>query len=250
MTALPPIHREVVVAAPATTAFALFTAHLGAWWPLALFSVFGVCATVAFEGDRVVERFGSGESTWAEVVAFDPPKGFELAWHPGRDAEFATTIRVTFAELNEQTLVTLEHYGWERIADPAAARAEYDGGWPTLLAGFQRLVEAAGARSESIESDRWYTLVHRPGAAISGDQTVFAHPDFAEHVAFLNRLAERGVLVAAGPLPEQPGTGMTEVKVNGAEVDLTELSNTDDQSVVRGLLTVDVQPWDVKFTEH
>ena len=54
MTALPAIRREVVVAAPADTAFALFTAHIGAWWPAEEYSVFGGAGTVAFEGRELV----------------------------------------------------------------------------------------------------------------------------------------------------------------------------------------------------
>ena len=32
-----------------------------------------------------------------------------------------------------RTLVSLVHGGWEAFADPAAARAEYDGGWAMVL---------------------------------------------------------------------------------------------------------------------
>jgi len=51
-----PIRREVTVTVPVETAFALFTAHIGHWWPLAGFSVNGADSLVAFEGDRLVER--------------------------------------------------------------------------------------------------------------------------------------------------------------------------------------------------
>ena len=50
---------------------------------------------------------------------------------PGRDR--ASHVEVTFAAAAGQTLVTLEHTGWEVFADPAAARAEYDHGWPAVL---------------------------------------------------------------------------------------------------------------------
>jgi uncharacterized protein YndB with AHSA1/START domain len=42
-------------------------------------------------------------------------------------------VRLTFTDLGEQTRVRLEHSGWEIFDDPAAARAEYDEGWPHVL---------------------------------------------------------------------------------------------------------------------
>ncbi len=97
-------------------------------------------------------------------------------------------------------------------------------------------------------TDRWYALIHRPGAALNGE-LIFAHPSFAEHVAFLDRLRERGLLVAAGPLPDEPGVGMAVVRVRPEHggVDVAELANTDDLCVASGYLTVEVRPWHVRF---
>jgi hypothetical protein len=52
-----------------------------------------------------------------------------FSWHPGRLAERASQVQVTLAAADGQTLVTLEHAGWEAFDDPAAARAEYDQGF-------------------------------------------------------------------------------------------------------------------------
>ena len=65
---LAPIRREILVATLPDRAFALFTSHIGRWWPLRDSSVFGADALVAFEGDRLVERSGSEVSVWAEVL--------------------------------------------------------------------------------------------------------------------------------------------------------------------------------------
>ncbi|MDQ1741040.1 MAG: uncharacterized protein QOE53_2692, partial [Pseudonocardiales bacterium] len=73
------------------------------------------------------------------------------------------------------------------------------------------------------------------------------HPDFTEHLAFLKRLAGLGVLMAAGPLPAQPGTGMTVIKAP-PELDVQRLATENDLSVVRGLLSVQVAPWLVQVT--
>jgi uncharacterized protein YciI len=97
--------------------------------------------------------------------------------------------------------------------------------------------------------DAWFALHHRPGPALPDGASVFAQPLFAEHVAFLNRLHSRGLLVAAGPLPEHPGAGMTIVRIPaGTEVDVHDLAMHDDLSVAQGLLTVEVVTWAVMFS--
>ena len=238
-----PIRREILVSTAPDRAFALFTAHIGRWWPLRDFSVFGADALVAFEGDRLVERSGSEVSVWAEVLEWDPPTTLRLRWHPGRDATRATDVSVTFAAHDDGTMVTLVHDGWERVEDPAAAAEEYGHGWPAVLRTFGAW--AAGDLTEST----WYVMRARPGPALDDGDSVFAHPGFAEHVAFLERLNSRGLLVAAGPLPEEPGSGMTIVRVPaGDDVDLLDLATHDDLSVVQGVLCVDVSPWAVRFT--
>jgi uncharacterized protein YciI len=73
--------------------------------------------------------------------------------------------------------------------------------------------------------------------------------DFREHVAFLRRLQDRGVLVAAGPFPTS-GEGMTVVRLaDPADVaEYVRLAYADDLSVIRGVLQVRVRPWHVRFT--
>ncbi len=246
MTEPAPIRREVVVAAPPATAFALFTAHVGSWWPLANHSVFGAGGTVAFEGNELVERLGTQRSVWAEVTGFDPPHSLRLSWHAGHDASRATELTVRFTGLpddDQATRVSLEHRGWHRLADPERTRTEYDQGWPVVLEVFQRRL--APAPEEKARD--WYVLLHQPGPALAEGQSVTEHPDFAEHLAFLQRLARYGLLVAAGPLPDQLGSGMTVVKAS-PDLDVQRLAAEDDLSVVRGLLTVQVSPWLVQLT--
>lgn len=238
-----PIRREIVVSAVPDRAFALFTAHIGRWWPLRDFSVFGADALVAFEGDRLVERSGSQESVWAEVLEWDPPLNLRLRWHPGRDAARATDVHVSFAAHDDGTLVTLMHGGWERVEDPAVAAEEYGRGWPAVLGTF-----AGWAVGDQPEAS-WFVMRASPGPALKDSDSVFAHPGFTEHVAFLERLNSRGLLIAAGPLPEEPGSGMTIIRVPaGDDVDVRDLATRDDLSVVQGVLCVEVSPWAVKFT--
>ena len=92
----------------------------------------------------------------------------------------------------------------------------------------------------------WYALIHRPGPSRAPGESIFAAPAFAEHVAFLGRLRDAGMLVAAGPLPDEPGAGMTIVRVADG-VDVTALATQDDRCVASGYLIVEVREWDVRF---
>jgi uncharacterized protein YndB with AHSA1/START domain/uncharacterized protein YciI len=243
MTELPPIRREVVVAAPPDTAFALFTAHIGSWWPVENHSVFGAGSTVALEGDQLVERSGGQRSVWAEVVSLDPPNSLELSWHPGQDASRATELSVRFTDLGGSTAVSLEHRGWQRLADPQGTHDEYQRGWPIVLEAFQRRLDAP-AQPPAAE---WYVLLHQPGPAVEPGQSLAEHPDLIEHLAFLQRLDERGLLMASGPLADKIGSGMTVVRA-APGLDVRRLATEDDLSVARGVLSVQVAPWLVQVT--
>jgi uncharacterized protein YciI len=75
---------------------------------------------------------------------------------------------------------------------------------------------------------------------------VTAHPDFPGHIAFLQGLRERGVLVAAGSL-DGPANGMTVLRIpDPADVTrYVRMAQEDDESVVRGLFLVQARPWSV-----
>lgn len=249
---LPPIRRQVVVPATATDAFRLWTDDLDAWWPFDPHSVYGTGGTVGFVDGMLVERGADGErSVWGTVLTWEPGVRLHLTWHPGRGPDEATELEVRFDDVtvagqhSPHTLVTVEHRGWERRADGGSARAEYREGWTGVLARFGDAVRGGGT---------WLVLAHTAGPAAPAEGPLFAHPDFGEHVAFLGRLADLGVLVAAGPLtpvdrPPDGARGMTVIRVPETEVGrFTALAETDDQSVVRGLLEVTVTRWAVAGT--
>jgi uncharacterized protein YciI/uncharacterized protein YndB with AHSA1/START domain len=242
MTALPPIHREVVVNAEPATAFAVFTDRIGSWWPLAGLSVFGEGASVAFTGGELVETSPGGEtSVWGTVIEWRPPEFLSFTWHPGRDPERATEVRVQFVAVRDRTLVVLEHFGWDRMTDPVAAREEYGHGWPAVLAGYASHVDGTGQAGSA--SATWVALLHRSTISAS----VFDDPRFAEHVAFLQRRAEAGELVAAGSLDDADGEGMTVLRLAGEDRldEARRLATEDDASVAGGLFEVTVRPWRV-----
>ena len=269
---LPPIHREILVDAPPDAAFALFTSKIGDWWPVAELSVFGAGATVAFEDGALVERSPDGQSAeWGQVTSWLPPGEFSMTWHPGRDTLAASQITVTFRAAGDQTLVVLEHAGWDVFADPAAARAEYEHGWLEVLRLYQAFTVPgsaqasqdaqagqdvqAGQDAASVEGDEgdgdgeatWVALLHRAGPAAEPGVSIFAQPQFREHAGFLQRMASQGYLVAAGPLPDEDGAGMTILRLPGAGrlAEATRLATEDDASVASGFFTVTVRPWQV-----
>jgi uncharacterized protein YciI len=190
-----------------------------------------------------VRHFGA-EAVWGTVLTWVPEQHLRLTWHPGTDPAMASEVEVRFDPVgNGQTLVTVEHRGWERFADPAAARAEYDQGWPQVLRAYAHSVKED---KPSDEAPVWLALMHTGGPALLAGKPVFSQPDFGEHIAFLLRMRERGVLVAAGSL-DRRATGMAVLRVPlPADVaEYVQLAQEDDLSVVRGLLQVRVKPWHV-----
>jgi uncharacterized protein YndB with AHSA1/START domain len=145
MMSLSPIRREIVVPAPPDTAFAVFTDGIGGWWPLdSTHSVFGSGSTVEFRDGALVERGPDGtEAVWGRVLAWEPPHRLRITWHPGYAEERGTEVTVSFAPVDGHTLVTLEHSGWERIADGTAKRAGYSTGWPVVLGYFVDTVQTS-----------------------------------------------------------------------------------------------------------
>jgi uncharacterized protein YciI len=245
MSTVPPIHREIFVDADPQTAFEVFTERIGRWWPVAEHSVHGAGGSVAFDGGQIIERAADGAtSVWGTVTRWEPPKVLAFSWYPGKTPDRASHVEITFAAADDQTLVTLEHTGWEVFADPAAARAEYDQGWPAVLDGYREYA------AEHAAGETWVALLHRPGPDAPAAGTLFEDPRFAGHVAFLHRMLEAGYLVAAGPMPDVAGEGMTILRLPGAGQlgTATRLATEEDASVAGGLLAVTVRPWQVVMT--
>jgi uncharacterized protein YciI len=93
-------------------------------------------------------------------------------------------------------------------------------------------------------------LLHRAGPAAEPGVSIVAQPPFREHAGFLQRMASQGYLVAAGPLPDEDGAGMTILRLPGAGrlAEATRLATEDDASVASGFFTVTVRPWQVMLT--
>ncbi len=278
---VPPIRREILVDTDPAIAFAAFTEQISQWWPLEDLSVYGPGGTVGFADGQIVERSAAGDAAvWGTVYLWEPAAALAFSWHPGGPPDQATHVEVTFTQADAQTLVTLTHTGWERFADPVQARAEYEQGWPVVLGTYRDHVAHYGPDEGSPAGggpvsgavgggpdeggpdegglddggpdggeETWVALLHRPGPAAPAGAALFGDPRFAEHVAFLTRMRDAGYLVAAGPLTDVPGEGMTILRLPGAgQLDrATELATKEDSSVAGGFFTVTVRPWQVMF---
>ncbi|WP_345751719.1 SRPBCC domain-containing protein [Microbacterium rhizophilus] len=239
-----PLRRQVLVACDPEIAYRVFLDEIGSWWPVASHGCFGEGSAVAFDGERIVETAPDGRTAvWGTVVESAAPREVSFTWHPGRGPEDATRVRLTFVPAGEAaTLVTLVHAGWEARADADRIRGESAGGWVTVLARYADAPAVAG----DAPGERWFVLEHTAGPA-TPPEGVFASPDFPKHIAFLRELQARGQLVAGGPLPDDPGSGMTIARVPHAAAarELILAAQHDDGAVAAGLLEVRVRPWRV-----
>lgn len=149
---LAPLTITVDVRCTPGAAFRYFTDDIGAWWPLATYSVGrDAAATCAFEprvGGTLLERTHDGAiHAWGTVTAWEPPHRVAFTWHPGRTAETAQTVDVRFTATASGTRVTLTHDGWSALgARGAGMRDEYRNGWRAVLAArfVQHVASAAG----------------------------------------------------------------------------------------------------------
>jgi uncharacterized protein YndB with AHSA1/START domain len=143
-----PVVRTIDVDAPVDKAFRVFTEGMGNWWPFEEHSVYLEHAeTAVFEprvGGRVIERSVSGdEASWGDVLEFEPPVRFVLAWRPNTRRP-PTRLEVTFAPTASGTRVELIHTGWELLGDDAGdVRSSYSEGWISTLERYAGAAKAS-----------------------------------------------------------------------------------------------------------
>ena len=173
------------------------------------------------------------------VLAFEFPDGGSLSVEFTEDAPDEHEAR---------------HQAWLEVRsdDPSALRERVLGaGLPEVrhfghnfyfaLPGGQVVGVAAARAAAGQGPPTWFTLEHRPGPAWRHELSP-SEQDMGEHLEFLDLLRRRGLLVAGGPRPDVPGTGM--LLIRGVDADEAQrLATVADQSVVHGLLAVTVRPW-------
>jgi len=143
-----PVVRAIDVNVPIEKAFRVFTQEMGSWWPFQSHSIFLERAEAvvieARAGGRVIERSKDGhEASWGEVLVYEPPERFVLAWKPNSTPLPPTTVEVRFTATGSGTHVELIHTGWEVLGDEAEeARRSYSEGWIPTLESYAAVVDA------------------------------------------------------------------------------------------------------------
>jgi uncharacterized protein YndB with AHSA1/START domain len=151
-----PIRRSVTVRCDRERTFQAFTQEIGSWWPVGThsraateFEDEGVKVERVefqpFAGGLVLEHMSTGQTLpWGEVLVWEPPTAFVLAWKPHGRPTPPTEVEVRFSARGDHTLVELEHRGWERLGEEVEElRAGYAEGWIATLDRFRAKVEEA-----------------------------------------------------------------------------------------------------------
>lgn len=117
------------VKAPPERAFAAFVGEIGAWWrPNGLFQTTprapGVLAFEPGEGGRLTETLANGKVfEIGRITAWEPPARLVFSW---RQATFPpdlhTEVEVRFEPVGQETRVSVEHRGFDRVPAGSAAR--------------------------------------------------------------------------------------------------------------------------------
>ncbi len=139
-THLAPVRREVRVQATPEVAFDWFTLHVGLWWPRVYSAIGG---SLGFVSGQLEEQTDEDSYVWGEVITWDRPRGFRMAWRePKHGADQRTNVDLRFLGDGKATIVRLVQSGWDRVPDPAGAakRAGGDRGWREVLAAYEAAV--------------------------------------------------------------------------------------------------------------
>ena len=144
-----PLQMSFAVACPADHAFDVWTSRISMWWPPD-HTMSGDPETVVIEGHvggRIFERARDGaEHEWGVVTAWDPPRALAFTWHLGRVADDATEVAVNFVSADgAHTRVTIEHSGWERLAEVDDARRRTRDNWGYVVGRFVEVASGKGA---------------------------------------------------------------------------------------------------------
>jgi hypothetical protein len=135
-----PLELSFAVDCSADHAFDVWTRSIGMWWPPD-HTMSGDPDAVVIEGHiggRLFERARNGtEHEWGVVTEWDPPRALTFTWHLGRSPEDASEVAVRFiSDDDSHTQVTIEHRGWERLADRGDVRERTCANWRYVVGHF------------------------------------------------------------------------------------------------------------------
>jgi uncharacterized protein YndB with AHSA1/START domain len=149
------VRKSIVVQAPQSHVFDVFTARLDLWWPRSHHIGTRETFTALMEpraGGRWYERGDDGsECDWGRVLQWEPPKRLLLSWQLSadwkHDPQLDTEVEVVFtAEGDARTRVEIEHRKLENYGDKAEMMRqvfESPNAWSGMLEAMKQSAEAA-----------------------------------------------------------------------------------------------------------
>jgi uncharacterized protein YndB with AHSA1/START domain len=146
------VRKTILVNASQETAWRVFTSQIGAWWPLAHYTIGSAKAVDAIMephvGGRWYERGEDGSTCqWGSVLTWEPHARLVLSWDITAqwhyDPELKTEIEVRFiVESKERTRVELEHRHLDRFGEHREQMRrifDTEGDWGRVLEGFAQV---------------------------------------------------------------------------------------------------------------
>jgi len=152
-----PVRKSVTVDASVERAFEVFTADFDSWWPRSHHIGTSPMKKAIIEGRAGGRAYSEQEDgtdcPWGEVLVWEPPVRFVLAWKINPDWTYqpdvakSSEVEVRFtAEADGRTRVDLEHRYFARHGaggDTMRAGVSGEGGWFTLLDIYAKRVAEA-----------------------------------------------------------------------------------------------------------
>jgi uncharacterized protein YndB with AHSA1/START domain len=133
------------VSATPERAFAAFVEEIGAWWrPNGLFQTTprapGRLAFERGEGGRLTETLETGKVfEIGKITVWEPPARLVFSYRQANfPPELETEVEVGFEAVGEETRVSVEHRGFDRVPAGAARHGFPDALLLTRLGGFWR----------------------------------------------------------------------------------------------------------------
>jgi uncharacterized protein YndB with AHSA1/START domain len=136
-------------------AFEAFVGEIGAWWrPNTLFQTTprapGRLAFEPGEGGRLTETLATGKVfEIGRVTAWEPPQRLAFTYRQANfPPELTTEVEIRFDPVEDETRVSVEHRGFDRVPQASAARHGFPDGllltrlaewWRTHLASLREV---------------------------------------------------------------------------------------------------------------
>ena len=152
---VPPVTKELTVKTTPARAFAVFTDGIDRWWPREHHIGTAPLTEAVIEGragGRCYSTQADGtECDWGQILAWDPPHRFVLAWQINPEWKYepdlakSSEVEVRFTpEPGGGTRVDLEHRRFDRMGPGGQSMrdgVDAPGGWGTLLEMFKARAE-------------------------------------------------------------------------------------------------------------